>query len=47
MARRVPVEIEVKWPGGSIRAAGIPALVLVAFLGILYLAMANWEKVLG
>jgi hypothetical protein len=47
MARRVPAEIEVKWPGGSLRAVGIPALVLVAFLGILYLAMANLEKLLG
>jgi hypothetical protein len=47
MTRRVPPEIDFRWPGGSFRAVGIPALVLVAVLGIGYLVMAHWERLLG
>jgi hypothetical protein len=47
MARKVPPEIEVRWPGGSLRVVGVPALVLVAVLGIDYLLMAHWERLLG
>jgi hypothetical protein len=39
MSRNAPPEIEIKWPGGSLRAVGVPALVLVAGLAIAYLAM--------
>jgi hypothetical protein len=44
MTRKTPPEVEVKWQGGSFRAVGELALILlamlVAVLGIAYLTMA-------
>lgn len=45
MTRRVPPEIEVRWPGGSLRAVGVPALVLIAVLG--FVVIVHWERLLG
>jgi hypothetical protein len=42
MPRKAPPELEIKWPGGSLRAVGVPALVLVATVAIAYLA-AFWS----
>jgi hypothetical protein len=47
MTRKAPPEVELKWTNGSFRAVGEPALILVAVLAIAYLAMVNWDKILG
>jgi hypothetical protein len=47
MTRKAPPEIEVKWPGGSFRAAGELALILVAIVGVAFLMMANWDTIVG
>ncbi len=48
MTRKAPPEVELKWTNGSFRAAGEPALILVAalvaVLGIAYLLV---EKIFG
>jgi hypothetical protein len=45
MTRKTPPEVEVKWQGGSFRAVGELALILVAALvvvfGVAYLTMAS------
>lgn len=51
MARKVPPEVELKWQDGSFRAVGNLPLILVAVLitvlGIAYLALTNWDQLLG
>ncbi|MCE3248534.1 MAG: hypothetical protein K0R41_2359 [Geminicoccaceae bacterium] len=39
MPRKAPPELEIKCPGGALRAVGCPALVLVAGVAIAYLAV--------
>jgi hypothetical protein len=47
MTGKTPSEVEVKFPGGSFRAVGGPALILAAILGMAYLVLTNLDKFLG
>jgi hypothetical protein len=47
MTRKAPPEIEFRWTNGSFKVVGEFALVLVAIVGIAYLVMAHWEKIVG
>jgi hypothetical protein len=51
MNRRAPPKVEVRFPGGSFRAVGGPAVILsgavAVILGIAYLVLTNLDKFLG
>ncbi len=47
MPRRAPDRIEVKWPGGFVRAVGVYPVTVTAILVVFYLVLWNWEKIFG